>query len=163
MNQSLLIGFALFLLIIILLMLLFSDAKEKSGRIRVYVYISGNPKDPQISSNVSSLLDNLATENNFDFSVAEAPLPADFHSSANHAVILYLQPHLFTSDQYESSGALAVNRTAVWIDPAEPHVIWAAAGADASRCTDAEFASMVRNAILKVASLKKVSEGKNAH
>jgi hypothetical protein len=162
MHQSLVIGFTLFLLIIILLMLLFSDAKEKSSRIRVSVYIPGNPKDPLISGNVSSLLNNLAAKNNFDFSVSDVPLPADFHFLANHAVILYLQPHLLTNDPNERAGTLVVNRAAVWIDPAEPHVIWIAAGPDASRCAEPEFASGVKDAILKVASLK-IKEEKNLH
>jgi hypothetical protein len=174
MNQSALIGFTLFLLIIILLMLLFSDAKEKSSRIRVLVYISGRPEDPLITGNINTLLENLGAEGNFDFTVMEEALPMDFNSFPVHSVILHFHPYTFTGDQGEfneinpsssrgynsakpdgSPRIQIVNRPAVWTDPAAPYVIWIAGGADASRCTDPGFALEVNDAILKAASLKK--------
>lgn len=182
MNQSILIVFTLFLLITILLMLLFSDAKEKSGRIRVIVYISGNPRDPLITGNINSLLENMGVAGNFDFTLAEEALPADFHSSVSHSVILQVQPNTFTGGQHESDeinpsagGEYTaggqneflqipiISRPPVWIDPVAPHVIFIAAGPDASRCADPEFSLQVREAILTAASLKKISEGMILH
>lgn len=170
MNQRILIVFTVFLLITILLLLLLSDAKEKSGRIHMLVYISGNPSDPVITDNIRSLLEKITSEDQFIFTISNESRPADFQLPDSRTIILRFQPHTFIKNEFdelqqspansfeEPANNLSIpagNPSPVWIDPASPHVIYIAAGTDALRCIDPDFEFLVRNAILKVVSLKK--------
>lgn len=172
MNQRILIVFTVFLLITILLLLLLSDAKEKSGRIHMLVYISGNPSDPVITDNIRSLLEKITSEGQFAFTILNESSPADFQLPDSRTIILQFQPYTFIKNEFnelqqspaqthsleEPANNLSIpagNPSPVWIDPASPYVIYIAAGADAARCIDPDFEFLVRNAILKVVSLKK--------
>lgn len=174
MNQRILIVFTVFLLITILLLLLLSDAKAKSARIRMLVYISGNPMDPLITDNIKFLLEKITSEGYFTFAIPDESNPGDFRLTDPNTVILQFQPHAFIQEGNESNvlrqspveansfnepaddlSIPAGNPSPVWIDPAAPYVIYIAAGTDAARCNDPDFEFLVRNAILKVVSLKK--------
>ncbi|MFI5124107.1 MAG: hypothetical protein ACHQDF_02215 [Chitinophagales bacterium] len=174
MNQKILIVFTVFLLIMILLLLLLSDAKAKGGRIRILVYISGNPMDPLITDNIKFLLEKITSEGYFTFTIPDESNPGDFQLTDSNTIILQFQPHAFIqvgnkSDELRQSpvGANSFSEPAddlsipagnpprVRIDPASPHVIYIAAGTDAVHCIDPDFELLVQNAILKVVSLKK--------
>jgi hypothetical protein len=172
MNQKTLIVFTVFLLITILLLLLWSDAKAKGSRIRLLVYISGNPPDAVILNNIRFLLEKIASEGSFVFTILNESNPGDFQSIDSNTITLQFQPHTLIKNEFnelqqfpanansfqgsaDDLGIPAGNSSPVWIDPASPHVIHIAAGPDAVRCNDPDFEMLVRDAILKVVSLKK--------
>jgi hypothetical protein len=177
MNQKILIVFTVFLLITILLLLFFSDAKSRSKRIRIMVYISGDPIEQATRDNIDSLLEKIGSENNFAFTLSDESGQAGLRMPDSGAILLQFQPNAFMEEknelnemqpfhdrinpvrEAEGSGFRNSfsNQSPVWIDPVRTHIIYAAAGPAATRCNDPAFMSLVRDTILQVALLHKIS------
>jgi hypothetical protein len=170
MNQKILIVFTVFLLITILLLLLLSDAKAKSNRIRLLVYISGDSPDTVILNNIRFLLEKITSAGPFVFSMVNESNPGDFQATDSGSITLQFQPHTFIKNEFNELQQFPANPSQistddistsagdpspVWIDQASPHVIYIAAGPDAERCNDPDFEILVRDMILKAIPVRK--------